>query len=236
MTPNRVSFFRREASGRVPRASTTARGEITWEYDRAELVADAVVHAAGLLFGIAGAVVIGVIALRGERQGAAPFLVYAAGLLAMLATSAAYNIWPVSPMKWVLRRVDHSAIYLLIAGTYTPFLALMKSGLAGALNVALWASAGLGIALKLLLPGRFDVISIALYLLLGWSGVVLYQSFAAAIPRESIYLLWIGGALYSIGIVFHAWERLRFQNAIWHGFVLLAAICHYAAVLALALA
>jgi hemolysin III len=208
------------------------RGEISWDYDRAELAADAAVHAAGVVLGLIGAVVIAALALRREGPAAAPVLVYGAMLLLMLFFSAAYNMWPVSPAKWVLRRFDHSAIYLLIAGTYTPFLAQMKGGLLTAgLGIGLWASAATGVALKLLLPGRFDRVSVALYLILGWSGVVAYRSFAASIPAASLWLLAIGGALYSLGILFHAWERLRFQNAIWHGFVLVAAICHYAAVL-----
>jgi hemolysin III len=208
------------------------RGEIGWDYDRAELVADAAVHAAGVVLGLVGAVVIAALAVRREVQVAAPVLVYVAVLLLMLGFSAAYNMWPVSPAKWVLRRFDHSAIYLLIAGTYTPFLAQMKSGLLTAgLSIGLWASAAAGVALKLLLPGRFDRVSVALYLILGWSGVVVYRSFAAAIPEASLWLLAIGGVLYSLGILFHAWHGLRFQNAIWHGFVLVAAICHYAAVL-----
>jgi hemolysin III len=222
-----MSLFRREMSSSPP----GVRGEISWDYDRAELIADAVVHGAGIVLGLVGAVAIAVIALRRGGPGAAPLLVYGVVLLAMLGVSAAYNMWPVSPVKWVLRRFDHSAIYLLIAGTYTPFLAQMKGLLSAGLSIGLWASAAVGVALKLLLPGRFDRISIGLYLLLGWSGLLVYQSFVADIPRASVYLLWIGGALYSVGIVFHAWERLRFQNAIWHGFVLVAAICHYAAVL-----
>ena len=225
-----MSLFRREVG--ASSSPLGVRGEISWDYDRAELIADAAVHAAGVVLGLIGAVVIAALALRREGQGAAPVLVYVAMLLLMLGFSAAYNMWPVSPVKWVLRRFDHSAIYLLIAGTYTPFLAQMKAGLLTAgLGIGLWASAGAGVALKLLLPGRFDRVSVALYLILGWSGVLAYQSFAAAIPEASLWLLAIGGVLYSLGILFHAWEGLRFQNAIWHGFVLVAAICHYAAVL-----
>src|SRR5207249_4767076 len=118
-------------------------------------------------------------------------------------------------------------IYLLIAGTYAPFLAQMKGVLAAGLSVGLWASAGLGIAFKLLLPGRFDRLSVAVYLLLGWSGLLVYGSFATAVPRVSVWLLGIGGLFYSIGIVFHASEGMRFHNAIWHGFVLVAAVCYY---------
>jgi hemolysin III len=147
--------------------------------------------------------------------------------------SAAYNMWPVSPAKWFLRRFDHSAIYLLIAATYTPFLAQMKNALASAgLGIGVWLSAAVGMALKLALPGRFDRLAVILCLLLGWSGVIAYDSLASAIPSSSLWLLAIGGILYSLGALFHVWQRLRFHNAIWHGFVLLAASCHYSAVLA----
>ena len=107
-------------------------GQISWDYDRTEIIADGVVHAIGVCLGLIGAVTILVIAVNIERIEIVPILVYVIGLVTMLALSAAYNMWPVSPVKWVLRRFDHSAIYLLIAGTYTPFLAQMKNALASA--------------------------------------------------------------------------------------------------------
>src|SRR6266851_3042669 len=199
-------------------------GQITWNYDRAEIIADGVVHAIGVCLGLIGAVTIVLVAVRIERIEVAPIVVYVIGLLTMLA---------VSPAKWVLRRFDHSAIYLLIAGTYTPFLAQMKSVLVSAgLGVGVWLSAAIGMALKLALPGRFDRLAVVLCLLLGWSGVIAYDSFASALPGASLWLLAIGGILYSLGTLFHVWRGLRFHNAIWHGFVLLAASCHYSAVLA----
>src|SRR2546429_9169374 len=102
-------------------------GQISWDYDRAEIIADGVVHAIGVGLGLIGAVTIVVIAVRIEHSGVVPILVYVIGLVTMLALSAAYNMWPGSPAKWVLRRFDHSAIYLLIAGAYTPFLVQMKA-------------------------------------------------------------------------------------------------------------
>jgi len=209
------------------------RGQISWDYDRAEIIADGVVHAIGVCLGLIGAVTIVVFAVKLERIEIAPILVYVIGLVTMLGLSAAYNMWPVSPAKWVLRRFDHSAIYLLIAGTYTPFLAQMKSVLVSAsLGIGVWLSAVIGMALKLALPGRFDRLAVVLCLLLGWSGVIAYDSLASALPSASIWLLAIGGILYSVGALFHVWQDLRFHNAIWHGFVLLAASCHYSAVLA----
>jgi hemolysin III len=150
----------------------------------------------------------------------------------MLGFSAAYNLWPISRTKWVLRRFDHSAIYVMIAGTYTPFIVQMKIGVVSmGLLIGVWLVAIVGITLKLLLPGRLDRLAILLYLLLGWSGVVFYEPIAAALPSLSLWLLAVGGILYSTGVIFHVWQNLRFQNAIWHGFVLVAACCHYSAVL-----
>ena len=105
-------------------------GQISWDYDRAEIITDGVVHAIGVCLGLIGAVTILVIAFNIQRIEIVPILVYVIGLVTMLALSAAYDMWPVSPVKWVLRRFDHSAI--LIAGTYTPFLAQMKDVLASA--------------------------------------------------------------------------------------------------------
>jgi len=208
-------------------------GQISWHYDRAEIVADGVVHAIGVCLGLIGAVTIVVMAVKIERINLVSILVYVIGLVTMLAFSAAYNMWPVSSVKWVLRRFDHSAIYLLIAGTYTPFLEQMKNTLVSTgLGIGVWLSAIVGMALKLALPGRFDRLAIVLSLLVGWSGVIAYDSLASAIPSSSLWFLAIGGVLYSLGTLFHVWQRLRFQNAIWHGFVLLAASCHYSAVLA----
>ncbi len=204
-----------------------------WNYDRAEIIADSIVHGLGAALGVPGAAVLLVIALQTVRSAEiASVIVYLVGLLAMLGFSAAYNLWPVSPRKWLLRRFDHAAIYLLIAATYTPFIVPMKSGIVPAgLLIVVWSSAVVGIALKLAWPGRFDRVSVALYLILGWSGALVYEPVAAALPRNALWLIVIGGALYSIGVVFHVWRSLRFQNAIWHAFVLAAALSHYTAVL-----
>lgn len=202
-----------------------------WNYSRAEVLADGAVHVLGVVLGLVAVAILIVLA----RDTAGPWqltavLIYGGGLLAVLIISAAYNLWPVSPAKWILRRFDHSAIYLLIAGTYTPFLAQLKSAATFGLLVGVWIAALSGIALKLRFPGRFERVSIWLYLLTGWSGATAYDALAA-FPHSTLRLLVLGGILYTAGVVFHLWRSLRFQNAIWHAFVLAAAACHYGAVL-----
>jgi hemolysin III len=204
-----------------------------WNYDRAELIADGVVHGIGVFCGLVAAIVLIVLtAIYASALDIVVVSVYVAGLLAMLVLSATYNLWPVSRAKWVLRRFDHSAIYLLIAATYTPFIMELKdSAFAMALLAGVWCVAIVGIVLKLVLPGRFDRISVGLYLAMGWSGMMLYDRVVNALPTLALWFVVAGGALYSFGVIFHAWRRLRFQNAIWHCFVLLGAACHYTAVL-----
>lgn len=213
-------------------------GAIHWNYDRAELIADGVVHVLGLCFGLIAS--ISLIVLSGKFSPPSDIFavsIYALGLLTMLALSAIYNMWPVSPRKWFLRRFDHSAIYVLIAATYTPFVMQIKEPMtANLLLGGIWSVAIIGILLKLFMPGRFDRVSIGLYLAMGWSGFAAWDAVVAALPPMTLVLLAIGGLLYTLGVVFHAWQRLRFQNAIWHGFVLSAAACHYVAVLDLVLA
>jgi hemolysin III len=215
-----------------------AAGAVRWNYDRAELIADGIVHGVGVFGGLVAATVLVVLtAIYASAFEVAAVSVYVTGLLAMLVLSATYNLWPVSRAKWVLRRFDHSAIYLLIAATYTPFIIEMKSSVfAVALLIGVWCLAIVGIVLKLAFPGRFDRLSVGLYLAMGWSGFMLYDAGVAALPGVALGLVIAGGALYSLGVIFHAWQRLRFQNVIWHCFVLSGAACHYTAVLDLVLA
>ena len=221
-------------------ASTSAHavaGAVRWNYDRAELIADGIVHGIGVFGGLVAATVLIVLAaIYATPVEVAAVSVYVAGLLAMLVLSATYNLWPVSRAKWVLRRFDHSAIYVLIAATYTPFIIQLKDSIfAMALLSGVWCVAIGGTVLKLVLPGRFDRVSVGLYLAMGWSGLMLYDAVVSALPAMALWLVVAGGALYSLGVIFHAWQRLRFQNAIWHCFVLLGAACHYTAVLDLVL-
>jgi hemolysin III len=214
-----------------------AAGAIGWHYDRAELIADGIVHGIGVFGGVVAATVLIVLAaIFASTYEIVSVSVYAAGLLAMLGLSAAYNLWPVSRGKWLLRRLDHSAIYILIAATYTPVFAQLQDRVfAMSLLAGVWSVAAVGVVLKLFFPGRFDKVSVGLYLAMGWSGLIAYDAGISSLPQLALWFIVAGGLLYSFGVIFHAWRRLRFQNVIWHCFVLLGAACHYTAVLDLVL-
>ncbi|MGB6400894.1 MAG: hemolysin III family protein [Bradyrhizobium sp.] len=215
-----------------------AAGAIGWHYDRAELIADGIVHGIGVFGGVVAATVLIVLAaVFASTYEIVSVSVYAAGLLAMLVLSAAYNLWPVSRGKWLLRRLDHAAIYILIAATYTPVFAQLQDRVfAMSLLSGVWSVAAVGIVLKLFFPGRFDKVSVGLYLAMGWSGLIAYDAGMSSLPQLALWFIVAGGLLYTFGVIFHAWRRLRFQNVIWHSFVLLGAACHYTAVLDLVLA
>jgi len=206
---------------------------IRWAYDRHEIIADSIVNGIGVVLSLIGAIVLIHYAAQWNSHGQIlAAAVYGAGLVLALAMSFSYNIWPVSRTKWMLRRFDHSAIFVLIAATYTPFLERgADDPLLRVMLVAIWAFAALGILLKCCFPGRYDRLAILLYLAMGWSGVLVAEPVSARIPFASMLLIVIGGIVYSLGVIFHVWEKLRFQNAIWHGFVVTAAAVHYSAVL-----
>ena len=197
-------------------------------------MADRVVHVVGIGLGTAAAIALVVVtAVDGEAGDLVPILIYAIGLVAMLGCSAAYNVFNASVRREWLRRFDHAAIFAIIAGTYTPFTTRLAGDWASGLTVAIWAVAATGIVLKLLRPRHIEAISIVLYLALGWIGLVAVGPFRSALDARTLALLTLGGVIYTAGVVFHLWRRLPYQNAIWHGFVLVAASVHYVAVIGL---
>lgn len=203
------------------------------QYSRAERIADAAVHALGLVFGLAACVSLAILVLpHSDALRIVAVGLYGGGLLAMLSCSALYNLVDHARWKPLFRRLDHAAIFVMIAGTYTPFMLIAVGGAWGlGLLAFVWSVALAGVALKLLWPGRFDRLSVAAYLLLGWSIVVAADPLLGALSAAGLALLLAGGLLYSLGVVFHLWTRLPYQNAIWHVFVLAAAACHFIAVL-----
>ena len=202
-------------------------------YRRQEEIADRCIHLLGIGLGIGAALVLLYLAaLRGEPRLVIATAVYALGLVVMLTCSALYNLAPPSARKELLRRFDHAAIFAMIAGTYTPFLLVRMGGAWGwGMLGFVWLTAAAGIGLALAWPRRYERLQLAAYLLLGWSILLARGPLADSVTWRAIMLLLAGGLLYSFGVIFHLWRRLGYHNAIWHGFVLAAASCHYAAVL-----
>ena len=205
---------------------------------RGERAADAAVHALGFTAALAACAALVAAAPRppGARLAVALGL-YGAGLLAMLGCSALYNLAATGPRKALLRRLDHAAIFGMIAGTYTPIGLLAVGGAWGwGVLIVVWMGAVAGAALKLVAPGRFERASIAAYLLLGWVGLAALDPLLAALPPRDLALLAGGGLLYSLGVAVHLSTGVPYHNAVWHALVLAAAACHYAVVLRLATA
>lgn len=194
----------------------------------AELVADSIVHAVGIAFAVSLGTVLVVFAAIGPARPELPAIViYLASLLTVLVASLIFNVAPVSGFKKFMARLDQAAIFLFIAGSYTPFLAVLgQANGATLLSVVVWGAALVGIALKLIVPEKFGRLAVLLYLGIGWSGVLVFHALATVLPPVTLWLLVAGGVTYSAGIVFHLWERLKFQNVLWHCFVVAGAILH----------
>ncbi len=198
-------------------------------YSERERLADTLVHIAGVAFGMIGATAL-MLASIGKlpARDIAGLAVYSAGLIAMFAASAIYNLARKPVLKERLRRLDHAAIFLMIAGSYTPFALIKIGGETGlALLAAVWGIALFGIAVKLWFPRRFDGLSVALYLAQGWVIIFALGPLIASVPQRSVVLLLVGGCIYTAGVAFHLLERLPFHNVVWHVFVLGGAVSQF---------
>jgi hemolysin III len=202
-------------------------------YARRERLADALVHVLGIVGSLAAAATLAILAVAYAlpARSAASLGVYGVGMVAVFCCSAAYHLSREGRAKALLRRFDHAAIYIKIAGTYTPF-ALVKLGDTTGLALLglVWSITAVGATAKLLLPGRLVIMSYVLYLAQGWAIVAVWEPFSSAVSTRVMVLLAAGGILYTVGVVFHLWEKLRFHNAIWHAMVLIASACHFAAI------
>jgi hemolysin III len=187
----------------------------------------------GTLAGMIGsASMVGIAADVADRSTFLASLVYSVCLLTMLGCSAAYNLAANAPRRRLLRRFDHAAIFLMIAGTYTPFTTCRLDGVwAIGMTTAVWIGAVAGAAMKLIYPNRIERVSIVAYLALGWIILAGIRPLLSSLDARTALLIGVGGVLYSIGTGFHLWRALPFHKAIWHSFVLVAAGCHYAAIL-----
>lgn len=198
----------------------------------AEKVADGVVHGIGLAMAlIAGSVLLTLAVFRTAPAEVPAIAIYVGAFVLLLGVSLAFNLWPHTAVKRVLARFDQATIFLFIAATYTPFLTGIWNTPQGVgLTVFIWSASLIGVTLKLSLPLRFSNLSLPLYLVIGWSGVIVFQDLARTLPPQALVLLLAGGLCYSFGIVFYLWEKLKFNSALWHGFVVVGASLHLFAI------
>ena len=197
-----------------------------------EMEADLAVHLIGMTIGIISAPALLVLAARSAKPAVFySVLAYSVGLMAMLTCSAVYHLRRSSDRRDLLRRLDHAAIFVMIAGTYTPFTVCILTGWSAAwMTGSMWLAALAGVAVKLAYPRRYELGSTAVYLVMGWAVVIFMQPLVVALDLPILILLLSGGVLYTIGACVHHWRRLAFHDAIWHSLVLGAAGLHYAAI------
>jgi hemolysin III len=202
-------------------------------YTPRERVADGCVHVLGVSASLVGLTALLIIGIKSQMlPWVVSLTIYGLALVATFGCSAGYHLAMRPKLKEWLRRFDHAAIFFMIAGTYTPFIFIgLPTPWGFGLLAVVWTMAAIGIAIKLFAPRFLEGLSTALYLVQGWAVIAAWQPLMSALPGVALTLLTLGGVLYTVGVVFHLWERLPYQNAIWHGFVLSAASCHFAAVI-----
>ena len=202
-------------------------------YTAGEEIANSLTHALGIVLAIAGlAVMTAFASLYGDVWHIVTCSIFGTTLILLYTSSTLYHSIQDVRAKEFLRALDHSAIFLLIAGTYTPFMLVSLRGPWGwSLFTVIWALAIFGIALRLFLRGRLHGVVVALYVAMGWAVVVAVQPMLEKVAVGGLLLLAGGGLAYTAGVIFYKWRSLKYHHAIWHGFVLLGSALHFFAVL-----
>lgn len=202
-------------------------------YSVGEEIANTLIHGLGIVLSIAGlAVLTSYAALHGDVWDVTASAVFGAALILCYTTSTLYHAIPLERARRVLRALDHSAIFLLIAGTYTPFMLISLGGTLGWTMLAvIWGLAAIGIAARLLLKGRRHGFVIACYLAMGWAVAFAIKPLVESLGSGGLALLVAGGLAYTVGVAFYVWRRLPYSHAVWHGFVLAGSALHFFAVL-----
>jgi hemolysin III len=197
-----------------------------------EEVANTLTHGAGLVLSVVGFFVLATLAIiYGDGWHIASSVVYGASLVILYAASTFYHSAVTPHRKSLLQLVDHCCIYLLIAGSYTPFLlVVLRSSFGLGMLAVVWAIAAFGIAMKIIFRERFNAVGIAMYLIMGWLGVIAVQPLYFALGLVPLILVVAGGVSYTLGMIFFGWKSLKHHHAIFHIFVLMGSIFHYAAV------
>jgi hemolysin III len=198
-----------------------------------EELANSVTHGIGLVFSLVGFIVLLVlVVMRGSAWHIAGCAIYGGTLVCLYTSSTLYHGIQSLQLKRALKVFDHSAIYLLIAGTYTPFLLVnLRGGWGWTLLSIVWALAVAGIILKFWFVDHFQILSTVVYLLMGWLALVAVKSLLGSVPTGGFVWLIAGGLAYTVGVVFYAWKRVPYNHVIWHVFVMAGSACHYFAVL-----
>ncbi|MBU9850102.1 MULTISPECIES: hemolysin III family protein [Rahnella] len=202
-------------------------------YPWAEEIANSLSHGVGLVFGIVGLVLL-LVQATGDNASAmaiTSYSLYGGSMILLYLASTLYHAIPHQKAKYWLKKLDHCAIYLLIAGTYTPFLLIgLNSPLAKGLMAVIWGLALFGVIFKLAFAHRFEVLSLVTYLTMGWLSLIVIYQLATKLSLGGVILLALGGVIYTLGVIFYASKRFRFGHAIWHGFVLGGSACHFLAI------
>ncbi|HOW63617.1 MAG TPA: hemolysin III family protein, partial [Candidatus Contendobacter sp.] len=190
-------------------------------YTLGEEIANSIIHGVGAVLGIAGLGVLTAFAsLHGDAWHIVGCSIFGAALILLYTTSTLYHSIPLPRVKAVLRTLDHSAIFILIAGTYTPFLLVNLRGPWGwSLFGVIWGLALIGIVLRIVRGRRSTFVSVALYVGMGWAVVVAAKPMLSSVAPGGLWLLLLGGLAYTLGVIFYVWKRLPYHHAIWHGFV-----------------
>lgn len=198
-----------------------------------EEIANSLTHGTGALLAVAGLVPLTLTAVaEGGARRIVAVSVFGAALAILYVTSTLYHALTHTRARRALRALDHSAVYLLIAGTYTPFTLVSLRGAWGwSLFGVVWALAALGVTLRLTLRRPPTALFMTIYLGMGWCALVALHPLSHALAPSGLAFLVTGGVAYSAGVAFYLWRRLRFHHAIWHGFVLLGSVLHYFAIL-----
>jgi hemolysin III len=204
-------------------------------YTLREEIANSITHAIGVALSAAGLVVLLILAIYyGDVWRVVGFSIFGASLLALYLASTLYHAIQHRPVKRVLRKFDHAAVFLLIAGTYTPFLLISLRGSIGIpLLAVIWTVALLGVLYKMLFTGRYEILAIIAYILMGWLSIFAYRHMVTHIPPLGVTLLFAGGFVYTLGVLIYALEKVPYNHAVWHLFVMGGSACHFAAVVTL---
>ncbi|WP_309664546.1 hemolysin III family protein [Tabrizicola sp.] len=201
-------------------------------YSRAEWLSDAVVHVSGVVIALMAVPVLVTLAvvLHNDTPAIAGATLYGVALILMLLCSALYNMTREARRRAFFRHLDHTAIFIKIAATYTPFT-LMPGGQGGWLLTGLWGAALAGSGMRFMAPDRLKFLAVGIALAMGWAGVFAGSAFFGTLSLPVIVLIVTGGVLYTIGVAFFLFDRLPFHYTIWHIFVLAASMVFYAAVM-----